>query len=64
MLVGVLGHRRLNSRAHVADELRDVELLDEQRHLARFDLGKVENVVDESELMLCRSVNLLKIGNH
>ena len=36
---------------------------EEERHLARFDLGEVEDVVDEAQQVLARGVYFLQVGN-
>src|SRR5687767_776863 len=48
-LVGVLFDHRLNGCGNLVDERLEIEILEEQLHLARFDLGEIQNVVDQGK---------------
>ena len=50
-VVAVLRRERADRLHHVLDQRRDRERLDVELHLARLDLGEVEDVVDEREQM-------------
>ena len=45
--IGVLLHQWRDSRPHVLHHGHDVEGLQEEVHLAGFDLGEIEDIVDE-----------------
>ena len=48
-VVALLEHERLDRRHRVAQHRGEVEALQVQLHLARFDLREVEHAVDEAE---------------
>ena len=61
--VAVLRDERLHRRCHFLHQLRHVELLQKERHLASFDLREIEDVVDQAEQVFARTVDLLQVGN-
>ena len=60
--VAVPGHQRLDCRADVGEHGGDVELLDEDVHLAGLDLRQVEDVVDQAEQVLAGAADLVEVG--
>src|SRR5260221_9522704 len=50
-----------DQRAAVLHRRRHVEVVDVERHLARFDLRQVEDVVDEGEQVLPRAVDVAHV---
>ena len=61
--VGVLGGQRPAGDLHLVDELVEVEIVEEEVHLAGLDLGDVEDVVDHREQVLAGSADLLQIAD-
>ena len=61
--VAVLLDERRDHRLHAVQQAGDVELLGEDRHPTGFDLGQIEDVVDEHELVLGRLVDLRQVGD-
>ena len=61
--IGVLLDQRRNGGDHVLEHGGDVEGLQEEVHLAGFDLRQVENVVDQRQQMLAGGLNFLQVGN-
>src|SRR5207245_10983032 len=59
-LDALLGRQRLDGARHLADDVFDVDRLQAQLHLAGLDLGKIEDVVDQSEEVLSARVDLLE----
>jgi len=55
--------RERAQRHNIAHGRLDVESLQVEIHLARFDLGKVEDVVDQRQQVLARRVDFLQVGN-
>ena len=51
------------SRPRLATRLATSNVLQVQVHLAGLDLGEVENVVDQRQQVLARSVDLLEVGD-
>ena len=62
--IPVLGHQRFHRGSHVARGLRDVDRFEKDRHAARFDLGKIEDVIDQLQQVLGRGKDLLQVGLH
>jgi hypothetical protein len=60
--VAVPRHQRLDRLADVLEHGGDVELLDEQVHLAGLDLRQVEDVVDQAEQVPARAADLSTSG--
>ena len=61
--VGVLIRHRTHRRRHVLDHGLDAELLEEQLHLAGLDLREVEHIVDQSQEVPARGVDLPEVGD-
>ena len=61
--VGVLGGQRPAGDLHLVDELVEVEVVEEQVHLAGLDLGDVEDVVDHRQQMLAGRADLLQVAD-
>src|SRR5690606_19844341 len=51
-------YHRLDRLHQLVDHFRQLHLLEVQRHLARLDLGQVEDVVDQLQQVLARVVDL------
>src|SRR4029450_13104339 len=60
--VAVARDERRERARYVADDLRDVERLEVQRHPARFDLRQVEDVADQGEQIFPRVADLFQVG--
>src|SRR5216683_633498 len=61
--VALLEHERLDRRRRVAQRRAEVEGLEVELHLARFDLREVEDAVDEAEQVVPGLLDLLEIGD-
>ena len=61
--VGVLGGQRPAGDLDLVDELVEVEIVEEEVHLAGLDLGDVEDVVDHRQQVLAGRADLLQIAD-
>ncbi len=61
--VGVLGCQRPARRLDLADEIGQIDGFDVEVHLARLDLGDVEDIVDHGEKVLAGRADLLQVGD-
>lgn len=50
--VGILLDQRLDDGSHLLDQMKKVDLLEIDVHPAGFDLGKIEDAVDQAQQML------------
>ena len=61
--VVVLLHQRLDRVEQLVDHRADLEGLERDRHLARFDLREIEDAVDQLEQVLAGRLDALEIGD-
>ena len=60
--VAAFGHQGPYDRSHLFKKGRNVDLLYEYFHLAGFDLGKVEDIIDQPQQMTAGTLDFLEVG--
>ena len=61
--VAVLLHQRVSGAADLIDQVVDIDVFGKGLHPAGFDLGKIENIVDERQQVGTGLVDLFQVRN-
>ena len=61
--VAVFGHQGRYDRSHFVEKRRNVDLLNENFHLAGFNLREVEDVIDQAQQMTAGTFDFLEVGD-